>query len=159
MGKKQSYDSTKLLAGQREAAVLVTEFQFTKKGEREFETLDDIAFHLGITRMTLYRWRTKDENFIALVNDLGERYMSTKVNDVYSTLVNTAVDGNTKSIEMFLKNRGLLADRVELSDGTKDDSVKDRTEELEKRMAALLDGKDAQDESDGVDSEKPTDDA
>lgn len=138
MARKQNYDSTKLLAGQREAAVLITEFQFTPKEEREFRRLDDIAEHLGITRMTLYRWRTKDENFIALVNDLGERYMSTKINDVYSTLVNTAVDGNTKSIEMFLKNRGLLADRVELTDGGESGDIKDRTSELEKRMAALL---------------------
>lgn len=154
MGRKQSYDSTKLLAGQREAAILITEFQFTPKAEREFKTLDDISDHLGITRMTLYRWRTKDENFIALVNDLGERYMSTKVNDVYSTLVNTAVDGNTKSIEMFLKNRGLLADRVELTDDTGGGDIKDRTTELEKRMAALLDNDESNDDAETASSDE-----
>ena len=146
MARKQSYDSTKLLPGQREAALLLSEFQFTPKKEREFQRLEDIADHLDITRMTLYRWRTQDENFIALVNDLGERHMSTRVNEVYNALVTGAVDGNTKNIELFLKNRGLLQDRIEVTDGTDSEGLSERTNDLERRMAELL-GEDAPKES------------
>ena len=138
MARKQRYDSTKLLPGQREAAVLLMEYQFKAKGERDFDTLEDIADHLGITRMTLYRWRTQDDNFIALVNDLGERYMESKTNEVYNALVGGATAGNAKLIEVFLKNRGLLTDRIEVTDETGGDDIKDRTSELERRMAELL---------------------
>ena len=138
MARKPKYDSTKLLPGQREAAVLLTEFQFKEKGEREFRTLEEIADHLGVTRMTLYRWRTQDENFIALVNDLGERYMDTKTNEVYNAVVGGAISGNAKLIEIFLKNRGLLTDRVEVTDETSGNDIQDRTSDLERRMAELL---------------------
>lgn len=124
------------------------EFQFNEKGEREFARLEDIADHLGITRMTLYRWRMHDQNFIALMNDMGDKYMSSRTNDVYNALVSGAIDGNTKSIELFLKNRGLMTDRVEVTDNTSDADLKERANELERRMAAMLDNSD-DDDSDG----------
>lgn len=139
MVRKPKYDPTKLKPGQREAAVLLMEYQFKELGgERRFNSHEEIAEHLGITRMTLYRWRTQDENFIALVNELGEKYMETKQNEVYNALVKGAVDGDNKKIEMFLKNRGLLQDRLEVTDERSGNDLDERTEELERRMRDLL---------------------
>ncbi|MEK4178555.1 phBC6A51 family helix-turn-helix protein [Aeribacillus sp. FSL K6-1121] len=125
------YDETKLKPGQKEAAVLLVEYDFTDKDERK--TKEEIAAEVGVSRMTLHRWETGDENFIAYKNYVASTYVNTYLPFVYKKLIDGISRGSMKGIELFLKRVGDLDERTEL---TIDDKRSDKS--FEERKAELL---------------------
>lgn len=127
------FDESKLRPKQREAAVLLIEKEFADKGERK--TNDQIAEELGITRMTLYNWDTRDRNFIEYKNFLAADFFDSYLPFVYKKLIDGIHHGSMKGIEIFLKRRGELDSRSEVTvTAALDDDMT-----YEERKAELLD--------------------
>ena len=131
-GNQFKYDETKLRPGQREAAILLAENDFTPFDERK--TRQEIADEIGYSRMSLYKWEKRDANFIAYKNSLSSNIMDGHLSLTYSKLIDVIKDGNTKGIELFLKRIGDLDNRSEitLNEGSGDNLS------FEERQAALL---------------------
>ena len=125
------FDESKLKPKQKEAAVMLVEYEFTDKSERK--TKEQIAEELGITRMTLYRWETGDENFINYKNYVASQFVNTHLPFVYKKLLEGIARGSMKGIELFLKRIGDLDDKTEIT-------IEDKRNEqsFEERKAALL---------------------
>lgn len=132
------FDETKLKPGQREAAALLVEAEFTPRESRKHK--EEIAEEVGITRMTLYRWENNDANFIAYKNYLASDVMDSHLPLVYARLIGIINQGNAKGIELFLKRIGDLDTKSEVTvrDGGQELSYEDRRKELLARLGADL---------------------
>lgn len=108
-----NFDEAKLRPKQREAALALIEKEFADKGERKSN--DQIAEDLGITRMTLYNWDTRDRNFIEYKNYLAADFFDSYLPFVYKKLIDGIHHGSMKGIEIFLKRRGELDSRSEVT--------------------------------------------
>lgn len=133
---KKPFDEGKMKAGQREAALRLTENEFADKKERK--TKQEIADELGIARMTLYRWEHEDENFIAFKNYLADTFLRS----FFPTVVRKHMEGinlgSAKLIELFYKKFGMLAadqQIITIDDGS--DSPEERAKRLAERLAAM----------------------
>lgn len=144
------FDEAKFLPGQREAAMALVEYEFTAQKDRRNK--GEIAEDVGTTRMTLYRWETRDQNFINFKNYIASDFVNSHLPFVYSKLIDGINNGSMKGIELFLKRMGDLDNRSEVTlnaGQTGDDKTYDeRKEELMKRL-----GKSDNGEDDVVDSE------
>lgn len=108
-------------------------------------TYDEIAKKVGVNRRTLLRWR-EDEKFIALVEDIADKYMAMFLTEVYGHLRKQVRRGSVKAIELALKRAGKLIDRKEVSsdmkvevkglEGKTNEELKAETEALEKELLA-----------------------
>lgn len=125
------YDESKFLPKQREAAIALVEYEFRPKGERK--TKEQIAESLGITRMTLYNWDSKDANFIAYKNYLASEFMDSSLAFVYKKLLESIDRGSVRGMELYLKRIGDLAEQNEITIKTEGDS-----KSFEQRQAELL---------------------
>lgn len=124
------YDESKLLPGQREAAIRLVEHEFTPKAQRK--TQDALAEELGISRKTLYNWDKRDANFIAYKNYLASEFMDSHLSFVYKKLIDSIERGSVKGIELYLKRIGDLDTATEVT-------IKQSGEQsFEERKAALL---------------------
>ncbi|WP_141431914.1 phBC6A51 family helix-turn-helix protein [Bacillus sp. 03113] len=123
-----------LREGQRLAAQLLVEYEFTPKGDRK--TKEEIAEEAGISRMQLHRWDTTDENFIAYKNYLASRVVDSQLSLVYSKLIDGIKNGSMKGIELYLKRIGDLNDKSEVTINTTggDESFEDRKAALLERL-------------------------
>lgn len=134
MARREKYDASKLKRGQREAAFLLMEYAF---GESKYQNKTEIAEAVGVTRQTLYNWETKDQNFIALLNDLTETFMESRRSEVYAHLLKKVRQGSTRGIELYLKNRGLLQEKVEHTHIEEAGDLTERQKRLEERLKKL----------------------
>ena len=128
-----TYDESKFLPKQREAALALVEYEFTPKKERK--TKDQLAEELGVSRKTLYNWDTQDSNFIAYKNYLSSEFMDSHLALVYKKLIDAIERGSVRGIEVYLKRIGDLDTQTEIT--IKDESTKsfeERKEELLKRL-------------------------
>ncbi|MDF1510783.1 phBC6A51 family helix-turn-helix protein [Robertmurraya sp. DFI.2.37] len=125
------FNEARLREGQRLAAQLLVEYEFTPKGERK--TKDQIAEEVGISRMQLHRWDTTDENFIAYKNYLASRVVDSQLSLVYSRLIDGIKNGSMKGIELYLKRIGDLNDKSEVTINTNSGD-----QSFEERKAALM---------------------
>lgn len=138
--KKFIFDESKFRPGQRIAAMLLAEREFMPKDERK--TDEQIAEEAGVTRMTVYLWRTQDPNFIAYKNYLASDMMDSHLPLVYAKLIGIIKQGNAKGIEMFLKRMGDLDSKSEVTvrEGASEDmTVEERKAELLKRLESASD--------------------
>lgn len=144
------FDETKFLPGQREAAIKIVEREFTPKKERRNKR--DLAEDLGVSHMTLYRWETRDQNFINFKNYIASDFVNSHLPFVYSKLIEGIDNGSMKGIELFLKRMGDLDNRSEVTLNAgqvgDDKTYDERKEDLMKRLNKSDDGG-----SDVVDSE------
>lgn len=126
------FDESKLRPKQREAALALVEREFAPKDERKKFT--EIAEELGVTRMTIYNWNNRDRNFIEYKNFLAADFFDSYLPFVYKKLIDGINNGSMRGIELYLKRRGDLDSRSELSVSTSggDDMT------FEERKAALL---------------------
>lgn len=132
MSNKQNfkYDEAKFLPKQREAALMLVEYEFTPRNARK--TQDQIAEELGITRKTLYNWNTTDANFIAYKNALAAEFMDSHLALVYKKLIEAIERGSVRGMELYLKRIGDLDTSTEVT-------IKDESNaSFEERKAALL---------------------
>ncbi|MFJ5716543.1 phBC6A51 family helix-turn-helix protein [Neobacillus sp. NPDC093127] len=126
------FDERYFKPGQRQAALLLVEYEFTPRKERQ-KTKDQIAEEVGVTRMQLHRWDTQDENFIAYKNHLASGFIDSQLPLVFSKLVEGIRNGSMKGIELYLKRMGELNDKSEVTINDKRSEVS-----FEDRKAALL---------------------
>lgn len=142
MANKQRYgfDETKFKPKQREAALALVEKEFSPPGERK--TNEEIANELGITRMTLYNWDTKDTNFIRYKRYLSDDFMDSQVAFVYSKLLESIDKGSVRGIELFMKRMGDLANKQEVTftNQGEEQSFEDRRKELMERLESAKEG-------------------
>jgi len=114
-----------LTAQQRKAAFLIVENEMTPNSEKR--TLEDIANEVGVERMTLYRWRTGNRNFIAYKNEIADDFLSDKRDMVYAQLLKliSGSQPSVKAIDLFMRRFGLLTERqvTETVDKTQERSV------------------------------------
>lgn len=132
MRNKQNFkfDESKLLQGQREAAIALIEQEFTPKAQRK--TKEALAEELGISRKTLYNWDTRDTNFINYKNYLASDFMDSHLSLVYRKLIESIERGSVKGIELYLKRIGDLDQHSEVT------LRQDGELSLEERKQALL---------------------
>ncbi|MBO0962010.1 hypothetical protein J1P26_20090 [Neobacillus sp. MM2021_6] len=128
------FDERKLKPGQRQAAALLVEYEFTKKGERK--TKEQIAEEVGISRKQIHQWDTTDNNFIAYKNHLASQIVDSQLSLVYSKLIDGIKNGSMKGIELYLKRMGELNDKSEvtINDNRKEESFEDRKAALLERL-------------------------
>ncbi len=75
-------------------------------------TIVRISQEVGVSERTIYRWKQQPE-FIAAVNNLAYELLRGKLPEVYDALIEKAVEGNTKAIELMLKYAGNYIEKTE----------------------------------------------
>lgn len=126
------FDETKFKPNQREAAIKLIEREFAPKDEKKSKT--QIAEELGISRMTLHNWETRDSNFKEYRNYLAQDFVNGYLPFVYSKLIEGIDKGSMRGIELYLKRIGDLDSRSEVTINNADGSEKTHDE----RKAELL---------------------
>jgi Helix-turn-helix of insertion element transposase len=133
----------KLTLQQRKAALMLVESELADEETRK--TQDEISELCDTTRMTLYRWRTQNRDFIDYMNLLADDFLSAHRSEVYKHLmsaVRTGANGrpSIKAIDTFFKRFALLTEKVvetsESTGGSNEDIEKDIAE-LERELDDL----------------------
>lgn len=107
--RKRELES-RLEGRQIQAALACVQRDFAETAERR--TYDDIAAEAGVSRNSLYEWRTQNRDFIDYVNLLADGILESKRAEVYSQLM-TLIGGkqpSVKAIDLFMRRFGLLTD-------------------------------------------------
>ncbi len=144
---KRKQLESKLDGRQKLAALAVVEREFAPEDERK--GFEEIAAEAGVSRNTLYEWRTQKKEFIDYVNYISDDFLTSKRPIVYKRLMQL-IDGSqpsVKAIDLFMRREGLITAQVAVE--TKDTSAARTNDELAaeiKELDALL----AESESDGV---------
>lgn len=115
-----------------------------KRGEDKGKTMEQIAAEVGVSHMSIHRWKNDDE-FIELKNLYAERILSESIPTVHGVLLKSikSKQPSMKALEMFYKLHSMLNDKqivenVNDVDKRDDASVSESLAELD----ALLDEKD-----------------
>lgn len=109
----------KLTAQQQKAVYLLVENELMPNDQAQ--TQDEIAKEVGVERMTLYRWRTRNEDFIEFKNLVADDFLATDRERVYGVLMKLIFgkQPSVKALDLYFKRFGLLSEKltVETSDG------------------------------------------
>ena len=122
---------------QRIAALLCVEREMTDEVERK--SFDEIAEEVGVSRQSLYKWRTQNKTFIEYTNLLADDFLESKRARVYRQLMKL-IDGpqpSVKGIQLYLQRHGLLTERQLIE--TKDVGSSRDNEDIAKEIAELDD--------------------
>jgi len=149
--KQREKLAAKLDGRQRAAALACVEREFSPEAERR--GFEDIAKEAGVTRNTLYEWRTQNRAFIEYMNAIADDYLSGKRAIVYKRLMQLIDSGqpSVKAIDLFMKREGLITAKAEI-DVTGGSAAPKSNEELAAELAELDDILADVDGTDGVDS-------
>lgn len=103
---------SKLTAQQQKAVYLLVENELLPTDESR--TLEQIADDVGVERMTLYRWRTRNEDFIEFKNLVADDFIATDRERVYGVLMKMIFgkQPSIKALDLYFKRFGLLSERV-----------------------------------------------
>lgn len=135
----------KLTLQQQKAAFLLIDNE--TKPVKEQRSQDDIAEEIGIARMTLYNWRTKNQTFIEYKKEIAKDFLGDAVgvwaNAIIQSMRGTNGAPSQKALDLYAKLMGFIQDqkRIEITDGNdtrSDEEIKRQLAELD----ALLDDKD-----------------
>lgn len=108
--KKRALEA-KLDGRQKVAALACVEREFAETENRP--GFDDIADEVGVSRKTLWQWRTQNKAFIEYVNLLADDFLESKRTLVYRQLMRL-IEGpqpSVKGIDLYLRRHGLLTER------------------------------------------------
>jgi len=125
---KRKQLESRLDGRQKLAALAVVEREFSDQDSRK--TFDEIAAEVGVSRNSLYEWRTQNKAFIDYVNFISDDFLSSKRPVVYRKLMQL-IDGpqpSVKAIDLFMKREGLITAHVAVE--TKDAGAPKTNEEL-----------------------------
>jgi transcriptional regulator with XRE-family HTH domain len=131
----KKFNEAYLKPGQRQAAELLLTREFAPKKERL--TDEQIAEAVGVTRMTIYRWRTQDENFIAYYTHQVDLYMRGQFGFVMKKMYDGINAGSMKGIELYLKMAGMLIDKQQLEIDDKSEDAQEKQQRLRERLDEL----------------------
>lgn len=106
-----------LTAQQQKAVYLLVENELMPNGEAL--NLGEIADDVGVDRMTLYRWRTRNEAFIEYKNLVADDFLSTDRERVYGVLMKMIFgkQPSIKALDLYFKRFGLLTEKHEVNTG------------------------------------------
>lgn len=141
---KRKQLESRLDGRQRVAALACVEREFAAESERQ--TFDEIAAAAGVTRNTLYEWRTQNRAFIDYMNAISDDFLSGKRAVVYRKLMQL-IDGpqpSVKAIDLFMKREGLITQHtvVETKDAAAPKSNDELAAEIEELDELLADNAD-----------------
>lgn len=104
---------------QKLAALACVEREFSPEDGRK--GYEDIAKEAGVSRQTLYEWRTQNKAFIDYVNLIADDYLASARPTVYKRLMQLidASQPSVKAIDLFMRREGLITTHavVEAKDG------------------------------------------
>lgn len=118
----------------RKAALLLVEKDLSPKDEEK--TFDDIAEEVGVKRNAIYKWKTRDTDFVAYMNILADEFFLSYKSFVYSQHIK-AISGkqpSMKGLELWYRKHGMLTDKTVVEEI---DSRGDSIEDIEKETAEL----------------------
>lgn len=108
--KKRALEA-RLDGRQKLAALMCVEREFSEEETRK--GFDEIADEIGVSRKTLWEWRTQNKSFIEYVNLLADDFLDSKRTLVYRQLMKL-IEGSqpsVKALDLYLRRHGLLTER------------------------------------------------
>ncbi|MFD1135594.1 phBC6A51 family helix-turn-helix protein [Paenibacillus urinalis] len=133
--KRKAALEAKLDPRQVIAALKCVEREFTAESERV--SFDEIADEVGVSRQSLYKWRTQNRAFIDYVNYLADEFLESERAYVYRQLMKT-ISGSQpsiKGIDLYFKRHGLITQNVSVE--TKDGGSARTNEDIAQEIAEL----------------------
>lgn len=109
--QKRRQLESRLDGRQKIAALACVEREFAPDDARK--GFEEIAAEAGVSRNTLYEWRTQNKAFIEYVNFVADDYLEARRAQVYRQLMRL-IDGqqpSVKAIDLYLRRHGLLTER------------------------------------------------
>lgn len=133
--KKKAALEARLDGRQMKAALLCVEREFA--GEEDRRTFDEIAAEVGVSRNTLYEWRTQNRAFIEYSNYVADEFLSSHRAFVYRQLMKTIAGAqpSVKGIDLYFKRHGLITQQVAVE--TKDAGAARSNDELAQEIEEL----------------------
>ncbi|WFF76443.1 phBC6A51 family helix-turn-helix protein [Bacillus velezensis] len=128
----------KLTLQQRKAAQIVASNEVTPEDGNK-RSQDALAEEIGVSRMTLYRWRFQNPTFIEYMNLIADDMLSGHRSEVYGQIMKLirGPQPSVKAIELYLRRHGLLTDRQITS--TETDGGTRSNEDIAKEIEELAD--------------------
>ncbi|MEV5028517.1 phBC6A51 family helix-turn-helix protein [Paenibacillus sp. LPE1-1-1.1] len=133
--QKRKQLESRLDGRQRVAALSCVEREFAPETERK--SFEVNAQEAGVTRNTLYEWRTQNKAFIEYVNVIADDFLASKRPIVYKRLIQL-IDGSqpsVKAIDLFMRREGLITAHAVIE--TKDVGGGRDNEDIAKELAEL----------------------
>lgn len=140
--KKKAALEARLDGRQIKAALLCVEREFAAEEDRK--GFDEIADEVGVSRQSLFKWRTQNRAFIDYSNLLADDFLSADRAFVYRQLMRTIAGAqpSVKGIDLYFKRHGLITQQVAVE--TKDagstrtnDELAQELEELDELLAEV----------------------
>lgn len=132
---------SKLTAQQIKAVYLLVENEIKDNLDEAKLNLGQIADEVGVDRMTLYRWRTRNPHFIEFKNLVADDFLASDRDRVYAVLRGMifAKQPSIKAIDLYLKRFGLLSEKVitetiENGAGRTDEDIEAQLAELDELL-------------------------
>jgi DNA-binding MurR/RpiR family transcriptional regulator len=134
MAKSKRQLEAKLTAQQRKAALMLVENELADNTVSLSQ--DEIAEEVGVSRNTLFRWRTQNDDFRDYKNLLSDDFLSEQRTFVYKQLMKLigGSQPSVKALDLYLRRHGLLTDRVVTEDTTGNTNT---NEDIAKETAEL----------------------
>lgn len=133
--KRKAALEAKLDGRQIKAALMCVEREFAAEEERK--SFDDIAEEVGVSRQSLYKWRTQNRAFIDYVNYVADDFLASERAFVYRQLMKSigGAQPSIKGIDLFFRRFGLITQQVAVE--TKDAGAAKSNEELAAEIEEL----------------------
>lgn len=133
--KRKAALEAKLDGRQIRAALMCVEREFAAEDERK--SFDDIADDVGVSRQSLYKWRTQNRVFIDYVNYLADDFLASERAFVYRQLMKTIGGGqpSIKGIDLFFRRFGLITQNIAVE--TKETGAAKSNDELAAELEEL----------------------
>lgn len=133
--KRKAALEAKLDGRQIRAALMCVEREFAAEEDRK--SFDEIADEVGVSRQSLYKWRTQNRAFIDYVNYLADDFLASERAFVYRQLMKTigGAQPSIKGIDLFFRRFGLITQQVAVE--TKDSGAAKSNEELAAEIEEL----------------------
>lgn len=133
--KKKAALEARLDGRQIKAALLCVEREFAAEEDRK--SFDEIADEIGVSRQSLFKWRTQNRAFIDYSNLLADDFLSADRAFVYRQLMKTIAGSqpSVKGIDLYFKRHGLITQQVAVE--TKDAGATRTNDELAQDLEEL----------------------
>lgn len=133
--KRKAALEAKLDGRQIRAALMCVEREFAAEEDRK--SFDEIADEVGVSRQSLYKWRTQNRAFIDYVNYLADDFLASERAFVYRQLMKSigGAQPSIKGIDLFFRRFGLITQQVAVE--TKDSGAAKSNDELAAELEEL----------------------
>ncbi|WJH34276.1 phBC6A51 family helix-turn-helix protein [Paenibacillus sp. CC-CFT747] len=106
-------------------------------------TLQEIADEFQISERQLRRWRDENPAFREFMKRRALEMAGDSLNEVMAVLTEKALQGNNKSIEIYLKSLGIWAEKIDITarqvqpDDNSNEALERSIKELSKELCAM----------------------